>query len=55
MMDIKENDSQLKLKVKAERAKYYKEWRSKNKDRVRKHNEKYWEKRTLKNEDIKPE
>jgi len=49
IMETKVDSSELKLKVKAERAKYYKEWRLRNKDKVKKHNEKYWEKRALKN------
>lgn len=32
-----------------ERKKYFKEWRAKNKDKVKKHNATYWENRAKKN------
>lgn len=33
--------------VAAVRRKYYKEWRAKNKDKVKQHNENYWTKKAL--------
>ena len=34
--------------VAEERKAYFREWRSKNKDKVKKHNEDYWKRRTQK-------
>ena len=36
---------ELKDLIKAERRKYFKDWRTKNKDKVKEHNRRYWEKR----------
>jgi len=38
----------LKDLIKEERRRYFKEWRDKNKDKVRKHNERYWRNRAKK-------
>ena len=43
----------LKDLIKEERRRYFKEWRDKNKDKVRKHNERYWRNRAKKIADKK--
>lgn len=40
--------SSLDDMARQERLAYYKNWRAQNKDRVKKHNHAYWEKRALK-------
>ncbi len=37
-----------KTKAAEERRKYFREWREKNKDKVRKYNRQYWERRAEK-------
>ena len=38
----------LEKEIRAERNKYNKEWRNKNKDKVKQYNKSYWERRVLK-------
>ena len=49
------NNSQLSIKAKQEKAQYQREWRQKNKDKQRQHLVNYWEKRALKKEQEKLE
>lgn len=44
-MQEKENIDEL---IKEEKRKYYKNWRKNNKDKIKKHNKDYWEKRAMK-------
>lgn len=43
------DNKKLEELAREERLKYFKEWRAKNKDKVKASNKKYWEKRALKN------
>lgn len=38
--------------IKTEKRKYYKNWRSKNKKRIKESNERYWKNKALKNNNI---
>lgn len=41
-------NTNIKDLIKEEQHKYFKEWRKNNKDKVKKHNQNYWEKRVQK-------
>lgn len=42
------NDKKFNERVRKEKNAYYKAWRSNNKDKVKKNNQRYWQKRTAK-------
>ena len=42
---------ELKEKAKQLKREYYREWRAKNKDRVKAINERYWQKKALKEQE----
>lgn len=42
------DNQKLDEAAKNERREYYRKWRAANKDKVRQHNRKYWEKRAMK-------
>lgn len=40
-------EKQIEARAKEERRAYMREWRRKNKDRVKEYNERYWKKRAI--------
>ena len=38
----------LEQKIKDEKNEYQREWRSRNKDKIKKYNQRYWERRVIK-------
>ena len=42
-------DNDIKKEINAAQREYYKEWRAKNKDKVKKYNDNYWTKKAQKN------
>jgi hypothetical protein len=44
---MEENKKSLEEIAKEERRRYQREWRRKNKDKVKEHNQRYWKKKAL--------
>jgi len=42
------NEKEIEEMARAERLEYFRNWRTNNKDKVRKHNDNYWKKRAEK-------
>lgn len=43
----------LEQKIKDEKNEYQREWRSRNKDKIKKYNQRYWERRVIKQQQLK--
>ena len=53
--DRKEANMELTAEARAAKNEYMRQWRAKNKDRVRAINQRYWERRVTKREEGKPD